>query len=343
MRQDCAILLRARLAGLVHRTAIGADVLRPHLLRLLHPYVEEHGRLEVGDFGVLHLAAEHIHEPIGRVVIRWHHEAELLEVGLRPERGAKVHSAPALAEEKHIVEEREERIPRLVDDHNCGHAELAHLLQRDGHRQRARRIQSRCWLVEEQHRGLRRQLQPDVDALPLPAANTALLHTAHDAVLDVVDLHHVQNVLRNPLNALRVHPGLVAQHGGEANLLPNSEVTVNDIVLWHEASHGANGGDRHIAAVDEHSARHLSISRPCTEHVHEGGFACTGGAHDGAHPARLELASHTVQHLFPTVQRQAQLVEREVDCCLGWTDAAELVLRDLQRWHEVPDEIVQIH
>mmetsp|Transcript_91184 Transcript_91184/g.279149 ORF Transcript_91184/g.279149 Transcript_91184/m.279149 type:complete len:262 (-) Transcript_91184:720-1505(-) len=109
---------------------------------LLAPHVEEHLGAEVRDAGVRHLAAEDIHKPIGRVLVVGHREPQALEVGLRAQRRTEVHGLPALAQQEDVVEQREQRVPRLVDDHDARHTELAHLLQRQRHGQRARGVQA---------------------------------------------------------------------------------------------------------------------------------------------------------------------------------------------------------
>mmetsp|Transcript_12748 Transcript_12748/g.25788 ORF Transcript_12748/g.25788 Transcript_12748/m.25788 type:complete len:122 (-) Transcript_12748:125-490(-) len=117
----------------------------------------------------------------------------------------------ALPEEQHVVEKCEEGVPRLVDHHDAGHAEVTQPREGEDDGQGARGVQARSGLVEEEDRGLRRELQADVHALALAAADAALLDAADDAVLDVVDLHDVKHVLRDGVNGLGRGPHPVAQ------------------------------------------------------------------------------------------------------------------------------------
>mmetsp|Transcript_30744 Transcript_30744/g.78349 ORF Transcript_30744/g.78349 Transcript_30744/m.78349 type:complete len:220 (+) Transcript_30744:1118-1777(+) len=104
---------------------------------LIDPPLEQLRRLEAVWLPLVlaQLATEDIHKPVRWVLVRGHGEAQRFEVRLGPCGWAEVHCLAALAEQQHIVEEREEREARLVDDHDARHAELAHLLQRGDHRE----------------------------------------------------------------------------------------------------------------------------------------------------------------------------------------------------------------
>mmetsp|Transcript_33905 Transcript_33905/g.89873 ORF Transcript_33905/g.89873 Transcript_33905/m.89873 type:complete len:437 (-) Transcript_33905:193-1503(-) len=331
-------------SGLAVQLPSGGEV--TGALRAVGPHLEEHRGSEAWRLRLIlvELSADDVHEPVRRVLVVGHAEALRLEVLLGSGGRPQIHGLAALAEQQHVVEEREEGEAGLVDDHDAGHAELGHLLQRGADRDRAARVETRGGLVQEEQGRLRRQLQADVDALPLAAADAPLLHAAHDAVLDVDDLHHVEDVVRDVLDPLPLRADLVPQPRRELDLLTHREVLVDDVVLRHEAHDGLDVPDLGGVAVDLDRSAHVPVRRLTAEHVHEGCLAGAGGPHDGAHPAALELAGDPVQDPLPLgpLQGQAEVLERDGDALRFHLHAAELVLLQVPRRHEVRHHLERV-
>mmetsp|Transcript_39591 Transcript_39591/g.84562 ORF Transcript_39591/g.84562 Transcript_39591/m.84562 type:complete len:225 (-) Transcript_39591:298-972(-) len=222
-----------------------------------------------------------------------------------------------------------------MDDHDARHAELAELAQGQAHGQRARRVQARCWFVQEQQSGLGRKLETDVDALALTSADSSVLDASHDAVLDVVNLHHVQDVLGDefdsPLGQIRAP----AQAHGELDLLSNGQVLVHDVVLRHEAHEALQLLGICDLVVDSHSSDHVAVGSFATKNIHECRFASAGWPHNGAHSSSLKFACYPVQHALARLQIHAQILKFHTGSGLFGPHAAELVFGDFERRHEV--------
>mmetsp|Transcript_146694 Transcript_146694/g.365800 ORF Transcript_146694/g.365800 Transcript_146694/m.365800 type:complete len:204 (-) Transcript_146694:1043-1654(-) len=104
---------------------IGANILLPLLEKALWELLFSDVRIFL-----LHLPRHHVHEPICWILVGRHYEAEALEVRLGLLCGTEESSPAAFPKQKNVVNEREEAISGLVDDHDDGHAQLGHLLQR---------------------------------------------------------------------------------------------------------------------------------------------------------------------------------------------------------------------
>mmetsp|Transcript_104664 Transcript_104664/g.302894 ORF Transcript_104664/g.302894 Transcript_104664/m.302894 type:complete len:312 (+) Transcript_104664:1074-2009(+) len=205
-----------------------------HVGRPMLPRVEEHLLREGRHVPVLHGAADDVHEPVGRVLELGHGEAQALEITLDSGGRAQVDRRSAAAQEQDVVDERKERVPRLVDDHDARHAEQPHSLQRRGHEQGAGGIEPCGGLVEEEHARLGDEFQADVHPLALAAADAFLLDATHEARLDVGEPHDAEDVIHDVPDPPGRDFRVVAQHGGELELLPHREVLENDVILRHE-------------------------------------------------------------------------------------------------------------
>mmetsp|Transcript_58886 Transcript_58886/g.189373 ORF Transcript_58886/g.189373 Transcript_58886/m.189373 type:complete len:554 (-) Transcript_58886:56-1717(-) len=292
---------------------------------LLCPELEEHRRPEVLDLVVGHAAGQDVHEPVRGVLVLRHDEAQAVEVGLRLLGGAQVHGLAARAEQQHVVEEREEGVAGLVDDHGDGHAQVRHLLQGVDDLQRGGGVQARCGLVQPEQRGARGELQADVHALALAAADAALLHAADEAGLDVADLHHGQHVLHDVVDLLGRGRRRVPQLRGEVDVLAHRELRVHHVVLRHKAHDRLERGHVHLLLVEPDLARRRAVGRLAAQHVHEGRLAGARGPHDGGHAPGLELPRDALQHRPAVLQLQPQLLEADGDGVGLRPHAAEVV------------------
>mmetsp|Transcript_117988 Transcript_117988/g.313926 ORF Transcript_117988/g.313926 Transcript_117988/m.313926 type:complete len:357 (-) Transcript_117988:604-1674(-) len=225
----------------------------------LGPLVEEQVRRVLRELGALDRPGGHVHEPVGRVVGGRARKAEAFEVPHGVHGGPQVDGTAPLAQQQHLVEEREEGVPGLVDDHDDRHAQLRHLLERVDDHEGARCIEAGGGLIQEEEGGAGRQLQADVHALPLAAADAPHRDAAHDAVADVVDLHDVEDVLGDVLGALARDLGGPAEERGEVDLLADREVLVHDVVLRHEASDRLEVPDVLLLVVDKDLPRHGAV------------------------------------------------------------------------------------
>mmetsp|Transcript_61215 Transcript_61215/g.182389 ORF Transcript_61215/g.182389 Transcript_61215/m.182389 type:complete len:707 (-) Transcript_61215:491-2611(-) len=276
----------ARFPAPLDRPPAGA-LLDPGAARPL-PLVEQSLRERVGGHpGVLdrHVPREDVHHPIGRVLVGRHLEAQARQIVLGAVCGTDVGRPAALPQQQHVVDEREEAVARLMNDHDDGHAQVRHLLQHLAEQQRARSVQPGGGLVEEEQRGARGELQADVHALALAAAEAGPGDAvAHEAVLLRLELQNLQHVVRDPVEPSDAGAGGVAELRGEADVLAHRHELVHDVVLRHEADDGLQVGHAGLLAVDKDRPRDVPQApgpQFAAERVEEGGLAGARGPHDG--------------------------------------------------------------
>mmetsp|Transcript_80240 Transcript_80240/g.259229 ORF Transcript_80240/g.259229 Transcript_80240/m.259229 type:complete len:276 (+) Transcript_80240:1306-2133(+) len=273
------------------------------------PHFEQHLRLKSGNPSVLDLAADDIHEPIRRVLVPRHCETQVLKIFLGSTCIAQVNSLTAFAQEQHVIKQREERVARLMNHHDARHAQTAQCLQRQCHGNRARRVQPRGGLVQKKQSGLGGKLQAYVDSLPLPSADASLLDTAHDRVLDVVDMHDVQHVVDDMCDPFLRGADIVSQPCGKENLLSDGQVLKDNVVLRDEACHAPKFGNRGLLSVNSDGTDHRAIVHLPTESVQECRLACARGSHNRTHLARPEVAGDSLKDPLSIFQLQTQILE----------------------------------
>mmetsp|Transcript_135834 Transcript_135834/g.321938 ORF Transcript_135834/g.321938 Transcript_135834/m.321938 type:complete len:371 (-) Transcript_135834:191-1303(-) len=273
-------------------------------VRVLPPPLEENRRqLRFLDPRVLlvNLSAQDVHHPVCGVLVLGHDQTEALKVGLGPEGRPDVGEVASGAQQHDVIQQREEAVARLMDDHDDRHAQLGQALQLLNQDQGAIGVQTGGRLVQEQDGRARCDLQANVHALAL-APTQALAGgdpVPHDHVLLGLELQHLHHVVRDlpdpVLLGARGHP----LHRGEGDVLPDRQPFVNRVILGDKADDRLQVLYALLLPVDEQVAsdRPLGVGVfLARQHVDEGGLSTPRGAHDGREVARQEGAAEVVQH-----------------------------------------------
>mmetsp|Transcript_18912 Transcript_18912/g.37628 ORF Transcript_18912/g.37628 Transcript_18912/m.37628 type:complete len:284 (-) Transcript_18912:1985-2836(-) len=126
-----------------------------------------------------------VHHPIRRIFSLGYHGISFAgEIFDHLIRGALIHHPPPAPEQHDVVEQVEDKFPRLVDDAGDRHSALHQIAERVHDETRRGRVQSRGRLVQKQHFGLRHELQPDVHAFLFATRDAPPDHVADQVVAD---------------------------------------------------------------------------------------------------------------------------------------------------------------
>lgn len=144
-----------------------------------------------------------IHKVVGGIDLGGAEEAEALKVGLDLAGGPKVDGLAALAQEEDLVEHLKDLVARLVEHGDDGHAELAELLEAVADGFAAARVQATGGLIEEEHGGVRHELNAHVDSLALPPTDPAHILITNGGVANLTEPQHVHHILHKGSAVLR--------------------------------------------------------------------------------------------------------------------------------------------
>ena len=165
----------------------------------------------------------------------------------------------------------------LVDGGEDGLAGLGQILQQIDDRLGVVGGQAGGGLVEKQHRRVGDELQGDVDALALAAAEGLLFRRADDGVDLVGNAQVVEHFFGAGVDLGVGQVG--AQAGGEVERLADGQLGMDDVVLGHVAHHVAVEVVVVVEALAAEEHRALHRAGVAVERLEQGGLAGAGRTH----------------------------------------------------------------
>jgi len=204
----------------------------------------------------------------------------------------------AAGEEEELVKEGEDVGARLVDrqhqDHPVG---AGHGLEAARERERGGGVEAGRRLVEEEQRRPSHELCADGGALPLPAADAALLLAADGGVRAVLQAELLQGRLHPPVALLVAERLRQPQPGGKLDRLAYRQRGEEEVVLEDEAAPAEEGLGRRGAAE-----RHLprlqfgALGSAAREEREQRRLARAARAHQCDHLGGRNAAAHVVEY-----------------------------------------------
>ena len=233
----------------------------------------------------------------------------LLEVGDGVDGVAVEDGVAALVEQPQAVEQLIDVARRLVNVDNDELSLEGLFLQQVDDLLGVRRRESRRRLVEEEHRRFAYQLQGDVQALALSAADKLVDGRTHLQVLGGLQSQVLQDFHDAAVQLVAGHT-LETQLGREPQVLVDRQFLYQQVVLRHEAYERLRRRFRDVVAVD--GERALLRLHTAVQEREQRRLARAGAAHDGQQ--------------FAVAEREAQVVYAVVAAGESEVDVASAVL-----------------
>lgn len=215
--------------------------------------------------------------------------------------GARVHGTPARQHDE-VVKEIPDLRARLVDRGDDGAPLARERLERAHQLKRARGIEPRRRLVEEQHRRVGQQLDADADATLLAAGAPAVLRVADARVGALLEAQLADDLVDDAVAVTRRRGRREAQVGRVLQRLADrqrgqQDVLLHDVCVSHavHAGHAVEGRD---AGLAEARAAH-----PLGHGVEQRRLAGPAAADDGREGAGLEVGVDGVQQALDARRR----------------------------------------